>query len=195
MRIGTLVAAVAFVGLPAAATTVLERAGPWEAYVTVGRQGTPMCGISQFAGPYGLMLKYHTGEAFLHLSKNSWAVPRSARMRVAFAVDGRPVWTGTFTGTSDPRMIEGGFASGEEAIAFVRAFAWGQWMTIRFLDGTEAPWGADLTGTLRVSRAFLACVLALEERRRPTQPHGRTPPAETQPLGRPREPQPSGRGM
>jgi hypothetical protein len=65
-------------------------------------------------------------------------------MTVSFLIDGRHVWTGRFTGTSDARMIEGDFSTPAEALDFVRAFAWGQRMTIRFLEGTEAPWSADL---------------------------------------------------
>lgn len=145
-----------FAVCPAEGRATLERAGPWESYVTVNDRGVALCGISQFSEPYGFMLKYSLGEAYLHLSKTGWNVPASARMSLTFFVDGREVWTGRFSGTDTPRMIEGGFARTDDAIRFIRTFAWGRRMVIRFNDGTEAPWTADLTGTLRVSRAFLA---------------------------------------
>lgn len=196
MRFGAVLLVGVVLCPEAQGTTTLERAGLWEAYVATSPEGTTLCGISQFSEPYALMLKYQPGASFIHLRKSTWNVPRWARMTVSFSIDGRHVWTGRFTGTSDARMIEGDFNTLAQALDFVRAFAWGQRMAIRFVEGTEAPWVADLTGTLRVSRAFLACVVALEERRNPTQPYGRAPPSDPQPFGQPGgQPRPSGRGM
>lgn len=175
-------ALLASVAGPAVGRTTLERAGPWEAYFTVNEDGIALCGVSQFSEPYGFMLKYSLGEAYVHLSKTGWSVPASARMTLSFLVDGREVWTGWFKGTEMPKLIEGTFPRPDDAIRFIRTFAWGRRMVIRFNEGTEAPWIADLTGTLRVSRAFLGCALQLDDRRKPTQPHRSLPPAPSQPF-------------
>lgn len=179
-----------------ARTTVLERAGVWEAYVAFGDGRVPLCGISQFSGPYALMIKLDPTAAYIHLRKDGWNVPVSARMTVSFSIDGRHAWTGRFSGTRNPALIEATFRTAEELLGFVTAFAWGNWMTIRFHDGDEGQWRTGLTGTLRVSRAFLQCAAALAEDRAPTQPFDAAPqpspdPWHGAPRPAPRPAQPS----
>lgn len=191
-RRATILAGLALGGGPAwAGTTVLERAGVWEAYVAVGDRGVPLCGISQFTGPYGLMIKLDAQAAYIHLRKHGWNVPAAVRTTVSFAIDGRHVWTGRFSGTRNPAMIEATFRSAEELLGFVTSFAWGNWMTIRFHDGDEGQWRTGLTGTLRVSRAFLECAAALVGDRAPTQPFDAQPRPSPQPWGSAPPPRPA----
>ncbi len=183
-RRATILAGLALGGGPAwAETTVLERAGVWKAYVTVDTSGGTLCGISQFTGPYGLMIKLNREGAFIHLRKDSWNVPKSARMTVSFSIDARHVWTGRFSGTRYPDMIEASFRNAEELFGFLQAFAWGNWLTIRFHDGDEGLWRTGLAGTLRVSRAFLGCAAALDWASAPTQPFDSAPRPSPQPWG------------
>lgn len=171
-----------------AQTRVLERAGPWEAYFSVTPQ-TALCGISQFSGPYGFMLKYDIGArvVLLHLSKRGWVVPADTRLGVVIEVDGRRVWRGDFTGTEQSHLIEARLTDRDQATAIVSSFALGIDMRINFTEGDEAPWRVPLGGTLRVTNAFLGCIRAAREALEgstPTQPHQRREdsPRPTQPF-------------
>jgi len=172
--------------LQASESRTLVRAGPWEAYVVATDAGRPLCGISQFSGPYGFMIKFNpeNDTAFVHLRKNGWSVPREARMAVEFLVDGRQAWLGTFGGTGKPEMIEG-HLFGEQAGRFVDRFASGQRLVIRFPAGTEAAWDASLKGTMRVTRAFVECMQRVASAGTPSQPHAATPPPDRSPATQP----------
>lgn len=72
-------------GQACAGTTVLEEVGVWRAYTTVGDGAVSLCGISQFPGPFALMIKVDHHAAALRRwpggpRRPSPSIPHRARL-------------------------------------------------------------------------------------------------------------------
>lgn len=160
---------------PAAAASprILERAGAWQSYFTVNDEHVPICGISQFAGPYGFLIKYFgtSDSASIQLSKATWQVPEGVSIPVALEIDGRPIYSTSFSAVT-PTLIDAALPSGDESVELLRLFAAGRTMKIHFLAGNEGNWSAGLTGSRLVADRFIECVgdLYAMEHPAPSQP-------------------------
>ena len=164
---------------------VIERAGPWQAFVTIGNQGGVICGISQFANGLRFMIKWEPDRAllYLQLSNRVWSVPQGTSIPVSLDVDGQRIWSGILYGTPMGHLIEGEFGSVESGTRTIVAFAYGIMMRVVFHEGTEGSWRVPLTGTLRVTTAFVRCMQTVTPQRAPTQPFNPSPaPPPTQPF-------------
>ncbi|WP_191061033.1 hypothetical protein [Geminicoccus harenae] len=170
----------AFLARPAAAEiTELAKVGPWDAFHVINDDGHSLCGISQFNNGLGFLIKVdNERQAFIHLSKEGWAVPAGARVRVGFVVDGRPVLDLPFLPTDHPTMIEGNLVP-EQAAGLIDRFSLGGHMQVRFLTGNEGFWDVPLEGTYRITQHFLRC---LAERLHPRQPFDAALPGSSQPF-------------
>lgn len=166
-------------GTASARSSVLAEIGPWQAYHTRTDNGASLCGILQFNNGLGLLIKMNDArETFIHLTKDSWAVPQDVRMGVAFVVDGQQVASLRFAGTPDPTMIEGNLTP-EQAAALLDRFALGQDMRIHFLTGNEGFWSVPLQGTYKITQAFFRCLTTMLEARQPFDP---APEQQSQPF-------------
>lgn len=145
----------------------LAVAGPWEAYRTVSSLGDPMCGISQFNNNLGLLIKHAQNDEsiFLEVLNRNWRIPEGVTARVSFVVDGRTVLSARMRRASRHQdMLVHEFDTLSDGLAFVRRFADGLHMRVVFHDGTEGFWTVPLSGTRRVTDAFLNCMLRLYPR-------------------------------
>ncbi|WP_159715292.1 hypothetical protein [Geminicoccus flavidas] len=172
--------ATACVAHPAAAElTYLAEVGPWDVFYASEPDGRSLCGISQFNNGLGFLIKVNNvREAFIHLSKDSWAVPAGAKVHVGFVVDGRPVLDLPILPTDRPTMIEGNLLP-EQAAGLIDRFSLGGHMQVRFLTGSEGFWDVPLKGTYRITQHFLRC---LSERLQPRQPFDAALPGSSQPF-------------
>ncbi|HWL67760.1 MAG TPA: hypothetical protein VNS22_05175 [Geminicoccus sp.] len=141
--------------------------------------GRSLCGISQFSNGMGLLIKVDSDrDAFIHLTKEGWAVPEGARINVGFVVDGRPVLELPFVPTDQPTMIEGNLVP-EQAAGLIDRFSLGGHMQVRFLTGNEGFWDVPLKGTYQITQHFLRC---LSERLVSRQPFDVAVPGASQPF-------------
>ena len=157
-----------FGGGPAAASVeVLDRSGPWQAFQAVSADGSRLCGIEQYGDGAYLSFKLDQNRnAFIHLAKLGWVVPRSARIDTLFEVDGKDIAALDFTGTANALMIESQLQPDQVAGLF-ESFAAGHLMKVRFLSGNEQPWSFRLNGTYRLTQSFFRCAQAMPVQTQP----------------------------
>jgi hypothetical protein len=135
----------------------------WRAYIASTPSGGELCGMGTNANANGrffwIKVQRVRGDlvGFIQVGDRAWSVPRDARGRILVAIDQRSAEL-RYTGTRRPTMIEASYRGAHaNFVNFVRAFAQGQRMRISFPGGSIRPWSADLRGTERVTRAFIAC--------------------------------------
>jgi hypothetical protein len=172
--------AAAFLAKSAAAeVTELAVVGPWRAFHAANDDGRSLCGISQFSNGLSLFIKFNSErEAFIHLGKTGWSVPKGVRINIAFVVDGNRVLELPFVPTDDPGLIEGNLVP-EQAASLIDRFSLGNHMQVRFLTGNEGVWDVPLGGSYRITQAFLQCVSGRLVSR---QPFDATLPGSSQPF-------------
>jgi hypothetical protein len=135
------------------------------------------------------LILYYQGDRFLSVRvfRLTWNIPADARVRVRIDIEGAR-WTATavpvrsgrdtiFTGLEFTVPVE-------EMGAFERAFRQAMRMQIEFPQGSEPPWGFNLSGTNRIMSAFVRCLDGILANSRPTQPHAPRQ-APTQPFSQP----------
>ncbi len=165
------------------------RAGVWIASHGLNDSHVAMCTMQTPVANGWLFIKWQRGNAapFLHFSKPTWRVPYGTAMPIEIQFDGKAPYAGEAHG----RAGNGISMNIRENISqeFIQRFIDGDWLTVRFPGGTEQPWIADLTGSERIARHFMACVSRIQHSNPTTQPHqggGGTRPHQgggTQPHG------------
>lgn len=161
--------AALLLALPAparAAVHTFARAGAWRAFSGTADNGQKVCGISAFfaGAERAFMIKYFAGDRDLviQIEKRSWNVPEGSHVPVRLRFDQYGPWHAAAGGHGRFLDITVGRAS---LGAFMREFRLAYALTIRFPNGNENPWHADLTGTNLISGDFVACVSDLRQAR------------------------------
>jgi hypothetical protein len=181
ITIGLCLALLSATDALAGRTAVLAQAGNWQTYFTINDQRVPICGISQFAGPYGFLIKYFgdTDTSSIQVTKTSWNIPSGVQVYVSLEIDGQPVFRGRFSQIS-PTMLDAAFSTGKELFQLLNLFSAGQKMAIVFLEGNEGRWGGGLTGSRVVTERFEKCIIDLYTAQHPqaTQPYEQSGPTQ-----------------
>lgn len=163
----TLAALFGFSAPGYAQVETLVTVNGWRAYSATAASGRQLCGMGTSARRTGrffwIKAQRLSGSivGFVQIGDRAWSVPREARGRIVVAIDRRRAEL-RYTGTRRPTMIEASYRGAyNNFLGFVRAFALGNRMEITFPNGSIRPWGANLGGTERVTRAFLECTARL----------------------------------
>ena len=171
----------AAIAAPAAAEiTTLARSGAWDAFYTKADSGQYMCGMSVYNKDItqSVQVKWFQGlkAPTLQVMKQSWRIPVGTKINVVIGFDkdeyGGGVATSFIVGSNGTNGLAVMLAE-TSAASFIEQFQAADKMWIKFPDGNEKPWIADMTGSRIVGNAFLRCVNELN--RDYTQPYGKQP--------------------
>ena len=187
--------AIAVSGKPAMAETLLAKRGAWTAYVTRTNTG-PACGMSVSNENQSIQIKWFEGTdyATIQLFKRGWKIPAGTNVNIEVGFDGGSFATGPtkgFPSESVPNtsFLEFYIGDADQLKDFMQQFRDANKMWIKFPDGNEAPWVADMAGSRDISNEWASCVHELK--RINTQPYGKPPAtSSTQPFGKQPESQP-----
>jgi hypothetical protein len=112
--------------------------------------------------------------ALLHAVKESWNIPSDTKMTIEIQFDRDTPYTGN--GFGKGTLVE---ATVQENIRdFMAEFRDANHMYIRFPDGNEGYWTADMTGSEAIAGVFAKCIKSVGSA---TQPHAKAKPKATQP--------------
>lgn len=182
LALGALLCAPA----PAVAqTTVLARAGIWQAFSLTTADNQTMCGIMGGEGTHALMVKHVQGQdgAWLEIARRGWRIPARAQPRITIEMDGRVAFTGsTIRNRRHADMLGQDFSSLSEGAEFVRRLGQGTQLRVVFHEGDETPWLLPLAGSREVSAAFAGCLQRLYPAGLPQAAPRAAPPPRTQPF-------------
>lgn len=179
---------------PAPQMRDLARSGAWTAYGGGSESGKAVCGVMVRGSDRSMHVKYFQGGSSLviHVFKNSWNIPGGIEIPVDLTIDQSPGWTARAVALNNGRGIQ--FQIGRDNLArFEALFRAGTAMRLRFMEGNEQPWVAQLRGSNQIMDAFVRCMRIInqnnEPRRseEPTQPYsgGNNPSGPTQPFAAP----------
>lgn len=150
-------------------TKTLAKAGGWEAFGGVTRDGQAVCGLSIETRKSWFSLKYFKGDKYLtvQLGDSEWSAKPGDKVTVSMRFDDGKPWRAEATAFKLDK---------ETALEFnVDADNVGDWMTdfkdsdklrIVFVDTKVPSWTADLDGTKEVGEAMEDCVEAMGSRKR-----------------------------
>jgi hypothetical protein len=179
---------------PAPQMRDLARSGAWTAYGGGSESGKAVCGVMVRGEDRSMHVKYFQGgnSLVIHVFKNSWNIPGGVEIPVDLAIDQSPGWTARAVALNNGRGIQ--FQIGRDNLArFEALFRAGNAMRLRFMEGDEQPWVAQLRGSNQIMDAFVRCMRIINQddgpRRpaEPTQPYlgGSNPSGPTQPFSGP----------
>jgi hypothetical protein len=183
---------------PAPQMRDLARAGAWTAYGGGSESGKPVCGVMVRGSDRSMHIKYFQGgnSLVVHVFKNSWRIPAGIEIPVDLSIDQNPGWRASALALNNGRGIQ--FQIGRDSLSrFEPLFRAGNAMRLRFMEGNEQPWVAQLRGSNQVSEAFVRCMRIINQAAGgggapdSTQPFSgsRAPQAPTQPFGNAAPPQ------
>ncbi len=167
MRLRLIAAAATSVVLVAAAplradTSILARAGNWEAFGGTTTQGKPVCGVSQTMddGRYVSVKFFNGDDTFtLQIGWKQWRIKDGDKQAIHMTLDSNALWKATATGFH----FNDGDAGLEFTIIareldeFVREFRNSSVMRLQFPGSGAQDWSVSLSGTSTVSDAFDRC--------------------------------------
>jgi len=186
MRAGVgaaIMAAALVAATPAASqTSPLGQSGAWTAFGGRSDRGTPMCGMSARGPDRSFYIKYFQGnpQLTIQLLRRGWQIPQRRSIPVRLGVPNAGGWRATAIGGG--QLVEFTIPR-DEVPRFERLFRGGSAMQVEFLQGNEAPWRLDLSGSSTVADTFLQCIRRLNQGAAdgPTQPFD-APGGSTQPF-------------
>jgi len=155
----TLVALAA--GTAHADTSVIARAGAWQAFGGTSQDGTQVCGVStSWPDDRYFGVKYYKGDNTftIQLGSPEWKVEDGAKQPIVMTVDRRSPWRGNATGMhfSDSAGLQ--FEISRNQLAqFIEEFRSGESLYLSFPGTTAADWTATLSGSDAVMNSFAAC--------------------------------------
>ena len=185
LALSTAIAAPAVAG--GNGITTLTRSGAWEAFFTKADTGQYTCGMSVYNKDMTqtVMVKWFQGfkAPTVQVMKRSWQIPEGTKINIVIGFDKDEYGSGTATSFIVGSSRTNGLAvtlAETSAADFIEQFQAADKMWIKFPDGNETPWIADMTGSRIVGNAFLRCVNELNQNY--TQPYGKQPESSgTQP--------------
>jgi hypothetical protein len=149
----------------AAETSLITRAGAWQAFGGTTSGGRPVCGVSQSAGDRYFGLKFYSGDSTftVQMGAKAWHIENGAKQTLQMILDGNRPWNASGTGMH----FNDGDAGLEFTInraeldQFAAEFRGSSWLRVQLsgLDGTE--WSLSLAGSNAVTGAFLQCIEGL----------------------------------
>lgn len=182
MRTVFLILSIFLLGITASYSQVVVtfESGYWRAGEGPASDGDYMCAMDTSGPSFNVTIKYFQSDAsvlIIHVVKNGWKIPAYLETPVSIEFDKKGPWN--FTGVGHYEMentLE--LTIGSDNIPlFLEEFSSSNEMVIYF-SGNEPPWRMSLTGSNRVTEAFLDCSSKLLKRGS-TQPFG-TQPEETE---------------
>jgi hypothetical protein len=189
LAIRSLLLAIAATAMPAHAYDPNYREfryGKWVAFKTKGQvDGRPVCGIytNWIDNQQQLMIKYFNGDTQLNIQifKTTWRFPKNGtEVPMTIGFDKNPmvqgVGSGSYSEPSHHPMVQFVITDAEQVTGFLHEFGEANQMWVRFEQGNEQQWVADMTGSREAARSFSGCVASLPK---VTQPYG--PPQASQP--------------
>jgi hypothetical protein len=151
----------------------IGRAGPWTAHAGRSDKGTPMCVVSivKFRPVQLVSVKWFLGEDIvrIHIAKQSWRIPRGTTVKVELGFDQEREGI-TADAHGGDNLVEF-FIAEEDVARFFSAFREADLMWLRFPEGNETEWRADMTGSREIASIYANCVRTTK-RFAPTQPYG-----------------------
>jgi hypothetical protein len=149
-------------------------------YFGTTTEGNYVCGmdIINNASTEAIHIKYYTNKPtiFVQVFKTSWRIPQGTKMAAEIGFD-KESW-GSVDSAYGETFGEGKYRTGVVDIGiaqdsvdnFLENVAASDKMWIKFPDGNEAPWVADMTGSRNSVNAFKACINKIASSGQPTQP-------------------------
>jgi hypothetical protein len=163
--------------------------GGWENYAGINNANVWTCGMGIANRDYSqsIQIKFflNNGRFEVQIFKASWHIPNDTRVAVEVGFD-KEAWGGIKnargstikSGKSTQGMIQFGIEN-DSVTSFLNSIADSNKMWIRFPDGNETPWTADLSGSRNSVRSLEACVskaikaaMASPKGRSSSQPYG-----------------------
>jgi len=149
----------------AAETSLITRAGAWQAFGGTTSSGRPVCGVSQSAGERYFGLKYYSGDSTftVQMGAKSWRIDNGARQELQMILDGNRPWIATGTGMHF-NDGDGGLEftiSRNELDQFAAEFRSSSSLRVQFSGSDAAEWSLSLAGSNAITGAFLQCIEGL----------------------------------
>ena len=149
----------------AAETSLITKAGAWQAFGGTTSSGRPVCGVSQSAGERYFGLKYYSGDSTftIQMGAKSWRIENGAKRELQMILDGNRPWTATGVGMHF-NDGDGGleFAISRDKLdQFAVEFRNSSSLRVQFSSLDSAEWTFSLAGSNAVSGAFLQCIEGL----------------------------------
>jgi hypothetical protein len=168
----------ALVSAASADVKTYYRSGAWENYAGVVDDGRSICGmsISKRDASMALHIKWLPGVVRVMAFKKSWNIPEGTKVPVELAFDGDPFGTTTATGgmmKAGTRYQAGTVTFDIAASAidhFLEEVGGSNKMWLKFTNGNEAPWSADMTGSRNSVNSLKYCISVMLKRNGATQP-------------------------
>jgi hypothetical protein len=148
----------------AAETSLITRAGDWQAFGGTTSGGRPVCGVSQSASDHYFGLKFFSGDSTftVQMGAKSWRLENGAQQKLQMILDSNRPWNVTGTGMH--------FNDGDAGLEFTinRAeldqfaveFRGSSTLRVQF-SSDAAEWSLSLAGSNAVTGAFLQCIEGL----------------------------------
>lgn len=185
----------------AAGPTTIHKSGYWETYWQPQNDDPSkiICGMKTTWQRGGMLIVKHIAgqeQLIVHLLKNGWQFPVGENVKVPLivGVDKTHWLTANATGSTRTHMSQTfpvvEFTIGTDLFTeFMQEFGNANALWIKFEQGNEPPWVANMAGSREASVAFSKCIVVVNEKLKatqpyassPTQPYQSRPPVQTQP--------------
>ena len=135
----------------------------WEVGTGTDQQGNAYCSIQDQSSDqsYGLFLAiYPLGDSpsfELHAFKDTWSIPANADVPTKFNFSDGGSWKADGQAASDGSSVVDYIIDIKDMKDFLNDFAQSDSLDVVFVNGTEADWNADLTGTSQAAMDLLSC--------------------------------------
>jgi hypothetical protein len=166
--VGSTVIAVLWLasGIADAATVVIARSGPWQAFAGTSTDGTQVCGVStRWPDDRYFGVKYYKGDNTLtiQLGNPKWQIDNGAKQRVRMQIDQNARWVATAIGMHFSKE-EAGLQfeiAANQLSSFVEQFRNGDQLYLTFPGSDASDWAASLGGTQNIIGSFANCITAM----------------------------------
>jgi hypothetical protein len=170
---------------------VLYNNGVWRTYAMAANDGQPLCGMEINGQDRSMFVKVQLdGVLEVQLWKNTWRFPDDGvdvQLVVGFDKNEMVDATGRGVNKTTDNRSQGQiffWLKDDVADGFLHEFGEADKMFVRFTQGNEQPWIANMKGSRDAANAFRNYLAAMRKNfTPPTQPYGDTPQASqpTQP--------------
>jgi hypothetical protein len=153
-------------GVAYADTTIIARAGPWEAFAGTSTDGTKVCGVStSWDDDRYFGVKYYKGDDTITIQMGSpkWTIDDGAKQRVVMKIDRNSDWTATASGMHFSKKDAGlQFEIAKKQLSiFVQEFGDGEQLRLSFPGSDADDWTVSLQGTETLIGSFDNCIKAM----------------------------------
>jgi hypothetical protein len=149
----------------AAETSLITRAGAWQAFGGTTSSGRPVCGVSQSTGERYFGVKFYSGDSTftVQMGAKSWPIENGAKRKLQMILDANRPWTVTGTGMHF-NDGDGGLEftiNRAELDQFAAEFRSSSSLRVLFGGSDATEWSLSLAGSSAVTDAFLQCIQGL----------------------------------